>query len=95
MVLAQIVAIACFVVAGVAWIVALLSALAMSKRGEPGRGLLWLMMNGRVFFTGKGFTAAAKPYRRRFLAAAAIFFFSLLLGVVIIALFLSQQPVSG
>lgn len=90
MLLAQIVAIACFAIAGLAWIVALVSAISMSKRGEPGKGLAWMATNGRAFFSGKGFTAAAQPYRRRFLGAAAIFFFSIIVGALVIALFLSQ-----
>lgn len=94
MMLAQIVAIACFAVAGLAWIVAAWSAFAMGRRMEPNRGLAWLAMNPRVFARSKGLAASAKPYRRRFLAAAGLFFFALLVGILIVALFLSQTPTS-
>lgn len=92
MMLAQIVAIASFVIAGLAWAVAAWSAFAMGRRLDPNRGLAWLVMNPRVFARSKGLPAAAKPYRRRFLASAGLFFFALLVGILIIALFLSQTP---
>ena len=71
------------VIAVVAWTIALWNGFGMLQRREPGRSLIGTLANGFSFYTGRGFTPAAAPYRRRFLLAVAAFFGALLLAMVI------------
>jgi hypothetical protein len=58
-------------VAAIAWIAAVVSAVAMLRHRK--RPLLWLAANGIAFFNRANFVPAAEPHRRRFLWSVAAF----------------------
>jgi len=67
-------------VALAAFVVAAFSAIAMVRHREPGVTRWHLATHGIDFYSGKGFSPSAAPYRRRFLLAAGIFFAAVLVG---------------
>lgn len=80
------------VVALLAFVVAAAAALAMARHRAPGVTCWRLATNGMLFFSGKGFTAAAEPHRKRFLRAFLLFFLALLLGAVAAILLSTTAP---
>jgi hypothetical protein len=60
-----------FAVAAIAWIVTVVSVVAMLRHRK--RPLLWLAANGLAFFDRANFAEAADAHRRRFLWSIAAF----------------------
>ncbi len=80
------------VVALLAFVVAVAAALAMARHRAPGVTCWRLATNGMLFFSGRGFTAAAAPSRRRFLRAFLVFFLALLVGGAAAILLATTAP---
>lgn len=66
----------------VGFLVAAISALQMARLREPGVTRWHLATHGLDFYSGKGFSPAAAPHRRRFLQGVALFFIAVVLGMV-------------
>jgi hypothetical protein len=79
--------------AGVAWLVAFISGMAMIKHRAPGVSIFYLLSHGIAFFGRSHFTAGAAPHRSRFLLGFALFFTCIVvLAVIAFALPPAARP---
>lgn len=65
----------------VAWFVAVVSAIAMTRHRAPGVTLMHLATRGMAFFDETLFSEAAAPHRSRFVRAFVAFFAFVFLGM--------------
>jgi hypothetical protein len=73
--------------AGVSWLVAMISSIAMLKHRAPGVSIMYLMVHGMAFFRGDSFTEGAARHRKRFLRAFAGFFLCIVFLMLITMIF--------
>jgi hypothetical protein len=75
-----------FLVAGIAWLVALVSWVLAVRNRKPDVSLASLLFSGLRAFDATNFTEAGRPHQRRFVIAFASFFAAVIAGVVLGAL---------
>jgi hypothetical protein len=67
----------------VAWVVAFVSLLQMTRHARPGVSTSYLLTHGIAFFTGDKFMSTAAAYRRRLGIAVGVFFALVIVAVVV------------